>query len=177
MIIFHNQKSTFITFYNVSLHHVSTKIFVEYHFLEYLVVSFDLFWQQKQPPEVFCKKVALKNFTNFTVKHLCWSLFFNKVVAILSHFEEHLWTTASVLWPAQFPEIIFLKAKILFCYYLSWILQLATVLKMDSIIGVIFSLKTCCWWTNEQNPHCFKKCHRSKLQTATVLNTSSITDV
>ena len=31
--------------------------------------------QQKQPPEVFCKKGVLKNFTIFTRKHLCWSLF------------------------------------------------------------------------------------------------------
>ena len=30
---------------------------------------------QKQPPEVFCKKGVLKNFANFTGKHLCWSLF------------------------------------------------------------------------------------------------------
>ena len=28
---------------------------------------------QKQPPEVFCKKGVLKNFANFTEKHLCWS--------------------------------------------------------------------------------------------------------
>ena len=34
---------------------------------------------QKQPPEVFFKKGVLKNFANFTGKHLCWSLFFNKV--------------------------------------------------------------------------------------------------
>ena len=31
---------------------------------------------QKQPPEVFHKKIALKNFTKFTGKHLCQSLFF-----------------------------------------------------------------------------------------------------
>ena len=30
-------------------------------------------------PEVFCKKDALRNFTKFTGKHLCQSLFFNKV--------------------------------------------------------------------------------------------------
>ena len=28
---------------------------------------------QKQPPEVFCKKGVLKNFTKFTGKHLCQS--------------------------------------------------------------------------------------------------------
>ena len=34
---------------------------------------------QKQPPEVFFKKDVLKNFANSTGKHLCWSLFLNKV--------------------------------------------------------------------------------------------------
>ena len=35
---------------------------------------------QKQPPEVFYKKGVLENFTKFTEKHQCQSLFFNKVV-------------------------------------------------------------------------------------------------
>ena len=30
-------------------------------------------------PEVFCKTRVLKKFTKFTGKHLCQSLFFNKV--------------------------------------------------------------------------------------------------
>ena len=34
---------------------------------------------QKQPPEMFCKKGALRNFTMLTVKHLCQSLFFKKL--------------------------------------------------------------------------------------------------
>ena len=33
-------------------------------------------------PEVFCKKGVLRNFTKFTGKHLCQSLFFNKVEAL-----------------------------------------------------------------------------------------------
>ena len=64
---------------------------------------------------------------------------FNKVVGFLSHFEEHLWTTASVA--NTFPEFynyLFERAKILFCYYLCWNLQLATLLKMESIIGGFF---------------------------------------
>ena len=34
--------------------------------------------------EVFCKKVILKFFVKFTGKHLCQSLFFNKI-AVLRH--------------------------------------------------------------------------------------------
>ena len=30
-------------------------------------------------PDVFCKKGVLRNFTKFIGKHLCWSLYFNKV--------------------------------------------------------------------------------------------------
>ena len=32
-------------------------------------------------PEVFCKKSVLRNFTKLRGKHLCQSLFFNKVAA------------------------------------------------------------------------------------------------
>ena len=35
--------------------------------------------QQKQPPEVFCKKGVLCNFANFTRIHLWWSLFLIKL--------------------------------------------------------------------------------------------------
>ena len=35
--------------------------------------------QQKQPPELFYVKSVLRNFTKFTGKHLCQSVFFNKV--------------------------------------------------------------------------------------------------
>ena len=37
---------------------------------------------KKQPAEVFCKKAVLKSFANFTGKHLCWSLVFNKVAGL-----------------------------------------------------------------------------------------------
>ena len=33
-------------------------------------------------PEVLCKKVVLKSFARFTGKHLCQSLFFNKVAGL-----------------------------------------------------------------------------------------------
>ena len=37
---------------------------------------------QKQPPEVFYEEGVLRNFTKFTEKHLCQSLFFNKVAGL-----------------------------------------------------------------------------------------------
>ena len=33
--------------------------------------------------EVFCKKVVLRNFAKFTKKHLCQSLFFNKIARLV----------------------------------------------------------------------------------------------
>ena len=39
-------------------------------------------YHQKQPPEVLCKKGILRNFATFTGKHLCQSLFFNKVAGL-----------------------------------------------------------------------------------------------
>ena len=33
-------------------------------------------------PEVFCKKDVLRNFAKFTGKHLCQSLFYNKVASL-----------------------------------------------------------------------------------------------
>ena len=38
--------------------------------------------KKKQTPEVLFKKGALKIFTKFTGKHLCQSLFFNKVAGL-----------------------------------------------------------------------------------------------
>ena len=37
---------------------------------------------QRQPPEVLYKKSVLRNFANLTGKHLCQSLFFNKVTGL-----------------------------------------------------------------------------------------------
>ena len=43
---------------------------------------FVLFHFINSRPEVFCKKDALRNFAKFTGKHLCQSLFFNKVAGL-----------------------------------------------------------------------------------------------
>ena len=55
---------------------------------------------QSSRPEVFCKKTVLKNFTKFTGKYLCQSLFFNKVFSlwILRIFQEHLFFTEHLRW-------------------------------------------------------------------------------
>ena len=49
---------------------------------------------QKQRAHLFCKNGVLKNFTNVTGKHLCWSLVCYEVFKNI-YFEEHLQGTAS----------------------------------------------------------------------------------
>ena len=38
--------------------------------------------QKKESPDLFCKKGVLENFAKFTGKHLCRSLFLNKVAGL-----------------------------------------------------------------------------------------------
>ena len=48
---------------------------------------------RRSRPEVSCKKGGLKNFTKFTRKHLCHSLFFNKVAGLrqVTLLKKRLW--------------------------------------------------------------------------------------
>ena len=55
------------------------------------------FINESSRPEVFCKKGVLKNFTKFTVKHLCQSLFF------LCYFIKK--ETLALMFPCEFSEI------------------------------------------------------------------------
>ena len=82
----------------------------DFHEYKLLYFYFNNFW--KQPPEVFYQKGVPENFAKFTGKHLCQSLFFNKVaeketlaqvfscefckIFKNTFFTEHLRTTASV---------------------------------------------------------------------------------
>ena len=54
-------------------------------------------------PEVFCKKGVLRNFTKFTRKPLCQSLFFNKVTGLRSAtlLNNRLWHRC---FPVNFPK-------------------------------------------------------------------------
>ena len=46
------------------------------------IVVFLVSIKRSSLPEVFCRKGVLGNFAKFTGKHLCQSLFFNKVVGL-----------------------------------------------------------------------------------------------
>ena len=57
-------------------------MFVKYFLRTIMVIITTTNIIQKQPPQVFCKKGVLRNFAKFTGKHLCQSLFFNKVPSL-----------------------------------------------------------------------------------------------
>ena len=62
--------------------------------------EFMVMWKEEQPLEVFCKKGVFKNFAKVTGKHLCQSLFLNKVAGLAKFLRtpfltEHLRATAS----------------------------------------------------------------------------------
>ena len=108
-------KKCFFQTYTIAIFHFFEKLFYYYecklrNFYKNTFVFVFLWWSQKQPPEVFYKKVVLKkllkNFAIFIGKHLCWSLFLIKLEAfrpdckkdsntrvflwILQSFQEHL---------------------------------------------------------------------------------------
>ena len=58
--------------------------------------------------EVFYRKGALRNFTKFTGKHLCQSLFFNKVAgAPATLFKKRLWHRGFPVNFVKFPRTPF----------------------------------------------------------------------
>ena len=75
-------------------------------------------------PEVFCKKGVLKNFTTSTRKHLCQSLFFNKVAGLrpVTLLKERLWPRCFLMNFTKFLRKPFLKktppvvAPIVLCF-------------------------------------------------------------
>ena len=56
-------------------------ILITYNLDTVLVFLYDSMFRNSRP-KVFCKKDILKNFGKFTRKHLCQSLFFNKVAGL-----------------------------------------------------------------------------------------------
>ena len=58
--------------------------------------NFNEILTQKQPSEVLCKKDALKIFTNFIWKHLCWSVFLLKLLMKDSNTGVSPWNLQSI---------------------------------------------------------------------------------
>ena len=69
---------------------------------------------QKERPEVLCKKSLLRNFTKFTGRHLCQSLFFNNLPgARLNLYLKRDYGTCFFLWILQnFYEHLFHRSPV-----------------------------------------------------------------
>ena len=110
-------------------------------------------------PDVFCKKGVLRNVAKCTGKHLCRSLFFNKVEGL-----RHLWRTPLVVasaWQCLFCEAFTKLCKISACgkqrgFWRNdkWIIVLKLVCERQ------FRLQLVSWGLLFQNP---KTNHKSKL--------------
>ena len=77
-------------------------------------------------PEVFCKKGVLRNFTKFKGKHLCQSLFFNKVAGLrpATLLKKRLWHRC---FPVNFAK--FLRTSFL-TEHLRWLLLRKVLLSL-----------------------------------------------
>ena len=91
---------------------------------------------QKQPPEVFCKKKGvLRNFAEFTGKHLCQRLFFNKVAGV--GLQLYFWHRCFPVNFAKFQTTSFLQNT-------SWRLLLSyRMLNFFGLQSVLFSKLKC----------------------------------
>ena len=71
-------------------------------------------------PEMFCKKDVLRSFEQFTGKHLCQSLFLNKVAGLrpVTLLKKRLWYSC---FPVNFAK--FLRTPF-FTEHLRWLLML-----------------------------------------------------
>ena len=76
--------------------------------------------------EVFCKKVALRNFAKFTGKHLCHSLFFNKVAGLTpaTLLKKRLWLRC---FPVNFAKFLRMRTPFFTEYLRSLLLLLDEV--------------------------------------------------
>ena len=72
---------------NVKIKHINTNLFKD---LSGNTLAWNIFLiltpynsrKESSRQELFCKKAVIRNFTKFTGKHLCQSLFFNKVAGL-----------------------------------------------------------------------------------------------
>ena len=87
-------------------------------------------------PDVFCKKSVLKNSTKLKGKHLCWSVFFNKVASVGPATLLNIRVPVQVLF-CEFCEIF---KNSFFTKHLQWLLLTTSETKPDSYYLPIYIL-------------------------------------
>ena len=86
-------------------------------------------------PEVFCKKVVLKNFAKFTEKHLCQSLFLIKLQAFT--LVVKIWLCSGYFW------VFFIPAKHIYVFFV-YISSIESVEKLLTCSSFLFNIFTSC---------------------------------
>ena len=88
-------------------------------------------------PEVFCRKGALRNFSKFTGKHLCQSLYFNKVSGLGAEtlLKKRLWHRC---FPVNFVK--FLRTPF-FIEHLWWLLLFVSSISLEEQSEGTFTAK------------------------------------
>ena len=86
-------------------------LYIAYIFQLYVVVLRNKVFIEKQPPDVFYEKGILKNSSKFAGKHLCQSLFFNKVARLspATLLKKRFWHMSFPVNLRNFKEHLFLQ--------------------------------------------------------------------
>ena len=97
------------------LHFLKENVLTPFHSL--FGRPYDVF--RSSHPEVFCKKGVLRNFANFAGKHLCQSLFFNKIEDLnpATLLKKSLWHRCFPVNFAKFLRTSFLQNTSGGCFY------------------------------------------------------------
>ena len=118
------------------------------HFLLHYKIINTISSLRSSRPEVFCKKGVLRKFAKFLGKHLCQSLFFNKVAGLpvnfvkflrTSFFIEHLW------WMLLFSVETLLLYRFFWMHFFKLSKTFKTFLLWMSIHFVLRTLKLFCF--------------------------------
>ena len=106
-------------------HHEKVRFFSHSWVLE--LVFWENVFLRSSLQEVFYKEGVLRSFAKFTRKHLCQSLFFNKVAGLAKFLRtlfltEHLWVTASKVWK---------ECRINFRFFSDWYFRIKFCFKCE----------------------------------------------
>ena len=102
-------------------------------------IEYTIFQCRSSRLEVFCKKGVLKDFTKFTEKHLCQSLFLSKVAGLrpVTLLKKRLWHRC---FPVNYPK--FLRTPF-FTEHLWWLLLLFLISERIQILFLMEKICVC----------------------------------
>ena len=101
----------------IKLFNMRNNLFLNELFI--FLISYKLISYRSSRLEVFCKKVVLWNFAKFTGKHLCQTLFFNKVGGL--RLATSLKHTFSCEFLRNFKADLFYRTPLGDCFFSFWL--------------------------------------------------------